>query len=42
LQSKEGKERLKKWTVFVVRAGGQKNKHLTLVSYPLTAKDLQQ
>jgi 5'-nucleotidase len=42
LQSKAGQEHLKKWTVVVVRAIGQKNKHTTLVSYPLTLKELQQ
>jgi hypothetical protein len=42
LQSKSGHELLKTWTVLVVRANGPKNKHTTLVSYPLTMKDLQQ
>jgi 5'-nucleotidase / UDP-sugar diphosphatase len=42
LQSKAGQKHLKNWTVLVVRANGEKNKHTTLVSYPLSQKDLQQ
>jgi 5'-nucleotidase len=41
LQSKDGQKSLKEYTVLVLRASGAKDKHLTLVSYPLPRKDLQ-
>lgn len=41
LVSPEGKKRLKKLTVLVVRAVGTKSSHTTLVSYPLKAEELR-